>query len=250
MLRNILLLFILFGQIIPHFAGAEAVSILVPRHLGNEGEALLARSPIVQPAPLEMKRDKPDIKVASLFVDRAERSLFARLPVPEVTMRPRGGETALDRLRSLIGQAESRKHGYDAVQHGAKRRPSKMPTEMTVAEIFHWIAETPGQPHAIGRYQFIPKTLKRLVNELGVEPSQRFTPHLQDRLADVLLADAGLAELRTGQIGRHTFMNNLARIWAGLPNSSGKSHYHGYAGNKASMTWAYFDAQMSEIFPG
>jgi hypothetical protein len=45
-------------------------------------------------------------------------------------------------------------------------------------------------------------------------------------------------------------MNNLAKIWAGLPNSTGKSHYHGYAGNQATMTWARFDAEMAMIFPG
>jgi hypothetical protein len=53
-----------------------------------------------------------------------------------------------------------------------------------------------------------------------------------------------------GKMERHDFMNNLARIWAGLPNSSGKSHYEGYAGNKAVMTWDKFDAEMARIFPG
>jgi muramidase (phage lysozyme) len=250
MLRNILLLFVLFGQVIPHLAGAEAVSILVARQFGGERMAPLIRTAIVRPATPSTGSAIPDVQVASLFVDRAETSFFARAPVPDITIRPGRADTAVDRLRSLIGQAESRKHGYDAVQHGAKRRPSKLPTQMTIAEIYDWIARTPGQPHAIGRYQFIPTTLKELVNELGISKGERFTPRLQDRLADLLLADAGLSQLRAGEITRHAFMNNLARIWAGLPNSSGKSHYHGYAGNKASMTWAYFDAQMSEIFPG
>jgi len=46
-----------------------------------------------------------------------------------------------------------------------------------------------------------------------------------------------------------TIMNNLAKIWAGLPNSTGKSYYHGHAGNRATMTWARFRAEMEKIFP-
>ncbi len=45
-------------------------------------------------------------------------------------------------------------------------------------------------------------------------------------------------------------MNNLAEIWAGLPTTNGKSHYDGYAGNRATMSWAQFDAAMAQIFPG
>ncbi|MEO1307036.1 MAG: hypothetical protein AAFV38_03680, partial [Pseudomonadota bacterium] len=102
--------------------------------------------------------------------------------------------------------------------------------------------------HAIGRYQFIPDTLSYLVAKLGLPHSARFTPAVQDRLAYLLLEQAGLTAFQNGEIGRHRFMNGLAKIWAGLPNSTGKSHYHGYAGNKATMSWAYFDAQMAQIF--
>ena len=85
---------------------------------------------------------------------------------------------------------------------------------------------------------------------VGVSLDARFTPRVQDQLADVLLQEAGLRRFRSGEMARQAFMNNLAKIWAGLPNDTGKSHYHGYAGNKATMTWASFDAQMARIFPG
>jgi len=153
-------------------------------------------------------------------------------------------------LRHIIGQAESRRDGYDAVQHGARIRPGKRPTQMTIGEIYAWIAATPGQPHAIGRFQFIPSTLRRVVNEVGFDSNTVFSPRVQDQLADVLLAEAGIHRFDRGLIGRHQFMNNLAKIWAGLPTSNGKSHYDGYAGNKASMTWADFDAQMRRAFEG
>lgn len=185
----------------------------------------------------------------SLFAGRAKTGLFAPMPrraemVPAIEVH-----TGIDRLRQLISDAESRRDGYDAVQHGARIKPPKAPTQMTVAEIFAWIKATPGQPHAIGRYQFIPSTLRRVVRVAGVSTKARFTPEVQDRLADVLLADAGLEKMRAGTLSRRAFMNNLAKIWAGLPNDTGKSHYHGYAGNKASFSWAYFEAEMAKIFP-
>ena len=119
---------------------------------------------------------------------------------------------------------------------------------MTMGEIYDWIDDTPGQPHAIGRYQFIPKTLRRLARKLGVARHERFTEQLQDQLSDVLLAEAGLYEFERGQLSRHAFMHNLSKIWAGLPTSTGKSYYHGFAGNKASITWTHFDAEMTRIF--
>jgi len=121
---------------------------------------------------------------------------------------------------------------------------------MTLDEIFAWIKATPGQPHAIGRYQFIPTTLRRVVMRTGIKMSAQFTPAVQDQLADVLLAEAGLHKFRRGDLGRKAFMNNLAKIWAGLPNSTGKSHYDGYAGNKAAVSWARFEAVIAQIEPG
>ena len=190
---------------------------------------------------------------ASLFIGIDGTSFFRPYPVRRrvsdgaVILSASGSQIA--RLRALISYAESRRDGYDAVQYGARIRPGRVPTELTLAEIEAWIVATPGQPHAIGRYQFIPATLRRVVNHLALPPDTRFSPDVQDRLADVLLSEAGLNAFRDGQISRIAFMNNLAKVWAGFPNSTGKSHYHGFAGNKASMTWAQFDAEMSSIFP-
>ena len=153
-------------------------------------------------------------------------------------------------IRGLIAQAEAGPDGYDAVQHGAKIRPHAPPTQLTLAEIYAWIEDTPGQNHAIGRYQFIPVTLRRLVERVGVPPDARFSPNVQDALADELLHEAGLEQLLSGEMTRTRFMNRLAAIWAGLPTSSGKSHYHGHAGNKATMSWGHFEAEMAKFFPG
>ncbi len=152
---------------------------------------------------------------------------------------------AVHLIRNIIGQAESPRAGYDAVQHGAAIKPPKRPTDMSIGEIYDWIAATPGQPHAIGRYQFIPDTLRRVVTKVGAKRSDRFTPVLQDMLADVLLADAGFRDFVAGDLDQQKFMNNLAGIWAGLPTSSG----HGVAGNWATITLAHFRSEAAKIHP-
>lgn len=228
-------------------AVAEQVSLL------HSVSFLGSRQPLIALRQRE-PADGPTRPVGSLFAGKYGTSLFAPYPMRNnrapVLAQPGPGTTQVDRIRHLIAQAEAGANGYDAVQHGARIRPAKAPTQMTIAEIYAWIEATPGQHHAIGRYQFIPATLKRLVALRGVATDKVFSPQVQDYLAEVLLAEAGLHAFQKGDIERHNFMNNLAKIWAGLPTSSGQSHYHGLAGNRATMTWAYFDAEMGRIFPG
>lgn len=138
-------------------------------------------------------------------------------------------------LRDLIASVEAGPQGYDAVQGQATIRPPKAPTTMTIEEVFTWIRETPGQHHAIGRYQVIPSTLAELVAALGLPPDAVYAPHLQDRLADHLIDAAGLPAFCSGAIGQADFQNRIARVWAGLPTTAGRSHYEGYAGNTAHM---------------
>lgn len=191
--------------------------------------------------------------VPSLFAGREGNSLFAPMPVrlqaPPLAHQPSQNKTHAGQLLNLIASVEAGRDGYDAVVWAAQIKPPKRPTDMTIGEIYDWIAATPHQHHAIGRYQFIPSTLKRLVRETGVGPGQRFTPAYQDQLAMLLLQEAGLARFEARTLGRVAFMNNLAKIWAGLPNASGRSHYHGIAGNRATMSWSEFDAELAAIYP-
>lgn len=191
----------------------------------------------------------------SLFAGTAEGGLLAPYPA-----RVRRGQapgllpagplrSGVAGLKGLIARAEAGPDGYDAVVWSARIKPPKPPTRMTLAEIFAWIEATPGQNHAIGRYQFIPKTLRWLVARAGLSLQARFSPQLQDQLAQMLLQDAGLQAFLAGELPRTAFMNNLARTWAGLPTQTGRSHYHGLAGNKATMSWDDFETQMAHLFP-
>ena len=227
-------------------ARAETMSLFRAETFG--GGAALIPAGGAGPAP-----DTEASADGSLFIGRDGLSFFRPFPVrirPDthrVELSLTG--SAVERIRSIIALAEAGSAGYDAVQHGARIRTPRAPTQMTIGEIYLWIKQTPNQPHAIGRYQFIPSTLRQLVNRLGLPLDTRFTPVVQDQLADLLLAEAGLNAVTRGEIGRHEFMRNLSKIWAGLPLPSGKSHYEGYAGNKATITWAQFDGAMAQIFP-
>lgn len=223
----------------------------------GQAQPIISTSSGGQAQVLQVSAD-PTGAGASLFAGRAAQSFFAPWPkrqnLTDATTTGRAwpmqsGSGPVAALRDLIASAEAGRAQYDAVQHGATIKTPKPPTQMTIGEIYAWIDATPGQPHAIGRYQIIPKTLRGLVRKAGLSEDTRFVPQVQDALADILLEEAGLSAMREGAITRTAFMNNVAKIWAGLPNSSGKSHYHGYAGNKATMTWAYYEAQMKQIFP-
>lgn len=194
-----------------------------------------------------------EVTRASLFTPDRQMGFFAPLPerVATAPVAPvtGTGTSPIDRLLSLIAQAEAGIAGYDAVQHGARVRPAQLPTQMTLGEIYQWIDDTPGQPHAIGRYQFIPNTLRRVAHDRGFGPDTQFTAGVQDVLALVLLEDAGLSQFQVGALGRRQFMHNLARIWAGLPLPNGRSYYEGHAGNSATMSWVAFSGGMERIWP-
>lgn len=186
---------------------------------------------------------------ASLFVEQANGGLFAALPGPAPLLRAENGTVAA-RLRDLIARAEAGPAGYDAVQGGAHRPPPRRPTRMTLRDIFNWIDATPGQHHAIGRYQIIPATLRRLVARAGLDPGTRYSPAVQDWLADMLLEDAGLNAVHRGEMTREVFRLNLAKIWAGLPTPSGRSYYHGVAGNRAVIGYASYARAVDAILGG
>jgi len=164
-------------------------------------------------------------------------------PVPQ-------GATMGARLRDLIARAEAGPAGYDAVQSGAHRPPPRPPTLLTLQEIFEWIDGTPGQHHAIGRYQIIPATLRRLVARAGLAPDTRFGPAVQDRLANMLLDDAGFDAVQRGAMTRAAFRLNLAKVWAGLPTATGRSYYHGLAGNRAVIGYDSYRQALDGILGG
>ena len=80
----------------------------------------------------------------------------------------------------------------------------------------------------VGRYQFVPMTLNRLVKKLGLDPSTPFNAETQDRLAIELLKERGYDDYKSGKLSKEELLDNLAQEWAALQNSKGRAHYdHG-----------------------
>lgn len=183
-----------------------------------------------------------------IFKDPFERSSPGAKRLPYSSWSISRGTGRTDQILSLIGFAEAGKLQYDAVHMSARRKPSRRPTQMNLGEIFHWIRTTPGQQHAIGRYQFIPSTLVMLVDRAGLSPKTPFDPALQDSLATMLMKDAGYNEFLEGRMTLTKFMDRLAWVWAGLPLRNGKSAYRGVAGNRATISRKFYASQMQRIF--
>ena len=214
----------------------------------DPGEAKTMRAALDdRPAPRDGEWGAASLPGKWVALDAFERSAPGKPPPNERAFRLPAGPR-IEQLYALIEFAESPALGYDAIHHSARKRTGKKPTRMTLAEIHSWIEATPGQHHAIGRFQIIPSTLARLQSRLGLPGSTRFSRETQNRMAALLIADAGYAEFRAGRLSLSGFMDNLARIWAGLPLASGKSAYHGYAGNRATITRAFYAEQMGRIF--
>lgn len=170
-------------------------------------------------------------------------------PRSEQPFVPDPDATPITNLRNLIAHAEAGAGGYDAVQVGASVRPEALPTAMTLDEIRAWVAASPGQPHAIGRYQFIPSTFERLAAATATSGNDIFDPELQDRWANALILEAGYADFVSGRLTPDAFMDNLAAVWAGLPLASGLSAYDGIAGNHATISRAAYSRALTAIFP-
>jgi len=104
---------------------------------------------------------------------------------------------------------------------------------------------------AIGKYQIIQNTLRGLMRENGIPASEKFTPELQEFLGAKLLEGRGYKEFAGGTLSPENFQNNLAKEWAAVPTTSGRSHYAGdKMGNKAGVTSFQFSDALQGALPG
>jgi len=247
---------------VPHRAKVALVTVLCAAMACSAGTAGFAQPAQVNSAFLRQSQSASDRRnlIIALLVSRGvESPLLPRREAVSDALRqdaalpsdqpPQGAPgDAVTRLLSLIASAEAGADGYNAVNYRATVRPPKLPTELTIAEIFVWIDETPRQNHAIGRYQIIPMTLSYLIAAENISGDAVYTAELQDRLARRLLDEAGFQEFLSGQLSAGDFQDSLAFVWAGLPLRSGLSAYDGIAENKATITRKDYDDRFAQIF--
>ena len=114
-------------------------------------------------------------------------------------------------------------------------------SRFTISDVYNFQRRlvAAGEPSsAVGRYQFVQKTLSGLVQQHGIATDERFTPAVQDYLGYELLVTRGYMKWVAGVLDDDGFMHNLSCEWASLPdpNNGGKSHYDGDGVNHAGQT--------------
>ena len=155
--------------------------------------------------------------------------------VPSITQQ-------LKPLGDLLAQGEG---NYDSVNRGyAGDTPGGMTgltgrrlSSYTVAEV---IQLQKGRLFAVGRYQFIPRTLRFAVDTSGVDPADLFDKSTQDRLMAALIAYKRpeiLSYLQGSHDNLSLALDELAREWASVAYRNGRSYYS-TAGNRAKITRA------------
>lgn len=142
-------------------------------------------------------------------------------------------------LLDLIAKAESTGN-YDA-HFGEAGNTNPRFTQMSVDEVLAWQKDfvRSGKPSsAVGRYQIIRGTLKGLKTKMKLEGTETYNATLQDKMALELLKQRGLEGYLLGIITVDAFIDEIAKEWAGLPNTSDKSHYHRDGLNSAQIKLA------------
>ena len=155
-------------------------------------------------------------------------------------------------LADLISKGEG---DYNAVNRGyAGDTPSGIKgltgssfAAFTVAEVIEmqrtWL-------YAVGRYQFIPKTLRFAVNVSDVRLTDKFDETTQDKLF------AALIEYKRPSIGAylrgdHDYLgwalDDLAREWASVEYRRGRGFYDHIGGNRAHITRAEAAETLKEV---
>lgn len=152
----------------------------------------------------------------------------------------------LDRpFLELIGFIEG-PDGYNDITGYTKKKPVKPITEMTINEVLDFqrmLRQSGEESSAVGRYQFIYKTLLHTTDVHDIDRNKLFDRKMQDHLARIEMARCGFYEPRAdiSEIG-----DCLAGVWAALPvltgNQRGRSRYASTGINGAKTVPVVFEA--------
>ncbi len=188
-------------------------------------------------------------KIGGLFGSEQKHS-DSELPV---------GEMSGNSVSALIHKGESKRRGYNDYNRGSSRNsPSNRKnidfSSMTVGEIMEKQALGKNDSErlfAVGKYQVIPSTMKRAVNALNLDPNEKFTPELQEKIFSEYLASKKRPQIERyikGEGGSLESANHsLAQEWASVESSRlGRGVYDGVGTNHASVSAKDMNAALSD----
>lgn len=144
-----------------------------------------------------------------------------------------GSKGVFGPILDLLGMSEGtdKGRGYnETLGYGKYTGGAVNLTDMTldqVADLQKKMLANGASSTAVGRYQFLSKTLKDLSGQLGLDPSTtKFTADIQDKLANKDIENRGGRGFLGGLVSAHDFMLGLAKEWASVADpDTGKSHY-------------------------
>ena len=170
------------------------------------------------------------------------KPIKSKVPVDEHVQKVTFTEH-LKPLRDLISKGEG---DYDAVNRGRAGDTPQGIVDLTGKKFEnHSVGEVLSlqktSVFAVGRYQFIPKTLRFAVSESNVNTKDKFTNKVQDQLFTVLVSHKRPV-IGGYLLGEHDnvegALDDLAREWASVEFRKGTSYYQGRGGNKAHISRA------------
>lgn len=136
----------------------------------------------------------------------------------------------------LLGAIEG-PDGYVTVTRSTRLKPSRPITQMTISEALEFqrkIRASGASSSALGRYQFVYKTLSYVVTNKEIDPDLPFDRYTQDALARLEMRRCGFYDQIVSDL---RVADCLAAVWAALPMvtgpRAGQSRYQGLAGNRA-----------------
>lgn len=153
-------------------------------------------------------------------------------------------------IKELIGQKESNGNYNRLV--GGKGTPKEAPiTEMSLGEVLKYQESMEKNGHkstALGKYQFINKTLKSIVekNPRDFPLDEPFNEARQELAANILLERRGWEKFASGEMSDKEMAVELAKEWASMPVpeamkgnerdvKAGESYYSGDGKNKSGI---------------
>ncbi|MCF4098611.1 hypothetical protein [Maritalea mediterranea] len=159
----------------------------------------------------------------------------------EMTMARQGNAFTV-MMDTLMGPESN--NNYNAFHSHADNTSIRF-TDMTLNEVLEFQSSKKWKDYgsgssAVGRYQFVEKTLRETIRASGLDPATvKFTPAIQDRLAFTrLVTERDFIGFLEGKYTAEEYLNeHLRKEWAGLKGTDGRGFYDGDGLNKASLPW-------------
>lgn len=153
----------------------------------------------------------------------------------------------------LLGLSEGtdKKRGYnETLAYGAYTDGDRNLVAMTLDQIEQLQTKMLLHPKnklnssALGRYQIVRKTLRKLKTDLKLSGTLLYDKGLQDRFGVELMRGRGIDIWLAGDMSEDALINALAKEWASLPTTSGFGHYDG---QRASVSVVRVRQVLAEI---